>query len=88
MTLDDARAHVGDGVVYRPAHGAREQGVITSVNDAYVFVRYGADQGSKATRPADLQLLADVNGLHEFRHQTDSIYRHRDCECSANVVGE
>ena len=32
---------VGRGVVYYPPHGGRpEDGVITSVNDSYVFVRY------------------------------------------------
>ena len=33
-----------------------ELGVITSVNETYVFVRYGNDINSKATRPEDLKL--------------------------------
>lgn len=59
MTLDDARQHIGHGVVYRPRHYPpdTEQGVITSVNDTYVFVRYGTNTHSKATRPEQLELL-------------------------------
>lgn len=33
MTLDEARANIGNGVVYAPEHGAAEEGTITSVND-------------------------------------------------------
>jgi hypothetical protein len=58
VTLDEARQHIGRGVVYQAcSHCPREDGVITSVNDAYVFVRYAGDQQSKATNPADLTLL-------------------------------
>jgi hypothetical protein len=50
---------IGRSVVYTPYEGAKtEDGVITGVNDQYVFVRYGADKGSKATRPEDLKWLA------------------------------
>ena len=58
MTLDEARAHIGDGVVYLPCGGPVEEGVITSVNDHYVFAVYGADKTPKATRAADLILMA------------------------------
>jgi hypothetical protein len=55
VTLDKARANVGRLVVYRPYAGATiEEGVITSVSSEFFFVRYGADSGSKATRPEDL----------------------------------
>lgn len=57
MNLDDARANVGNGVVYKRPDTRLEDGVITSVNDTYVFVRYAGDQTSKATRPEDLELL-------------------------------
>jgi hypothetical protein len=63
VTLDEARAHIGDGVVYRhPWCGCEgDDGVITSVGTRFVFVRYrdqhpGAD--GRATDPADLTLLA------------------------------
>jgi hypothetical protein len=59
MTLDEARSCLERGepdVLYRPAHGEPELGVITSVSDAWVFVRYGT-QASVATDPADLEAL-------------------------------
>lgn len=59
MTLDEARSHVGNAVIYKPFDGRVEQGVITSVNDHYVFVRYGADGHSKATPP---RLLVALGG--------------------------
>lgn len=57
MTLDEARAHIGNKVVYRHA-GVPEEGVVTSVNDHYVFVRYGGNVGSQATRADDLEPIA------------------------------
>ena len=58
MTLDEARRHIGNAVVYwDDHHDHAEQGVVTSVNDTYVFVRYGSDSHSKATRPEDLTPL-------------------------------
>lgn len=53
MTLTDAAGRVGQKVIYRapyvPLGEPGEEGVITSVNERFVFVRYGADVGSKAT---------------------------------------
>ena len=57
MTLEQAREHLSmaklDGreprVVYQ-SHGPAEEGVITSVSDRYVFVRFGSEYGSRATR--------------------------------------
>jgi hypothetical protein len=57
VTLDEALGHVDHGVVYAPAHGKREDGVITSVGTRYVYVRYAGDAHSKATEPGDLELL-------------------------------
>lgn len=69
VTLDEARAHIGHGVVYRPKGqplGAPpEQGVITEVrrwvtpegHGGTVFVRYVGDYDAKATDPADLETL-------------------------------
>jgi hypothetical protein len=54
MTLDEAAANIGRNVVYRPLG---EEGVITSVNNSYVFVRYRGDLvASKATCADDLFL--------------------------------
>ena len=59
MTLQDAAANVGRAVVYRHGPSAVEEGVITSVNDRWVFVRYGSDKNSKATLA---QMLEFVGG--------------------------
>jgi hypothetical protein len=58
MTLDEARAHIGEAVAYRVAGELAEDGVITSVGNVAVFVRYEGDRHSKATDPADLTLIA------------------------------
>lgn len=58
MTLDEARASIGLLVVYRRQGQDPDQGVITSVNDRYVFVRYGSQVGSAATDPADLERVS------------------------------
>ncbi|HEY8663132.1 MAG TPA: hypothetical protein VIL68_05900 [Propionibacteriaceae bacterium] len=54
MTLDEARARIGDGVVYARPYGARETGVITKVGILSVYVRYGGDAYSRLTAAADL----------------------------------
>ena len=36
------------------AHPCVEQGIVTSVTEQYVFVRFGADVHSKACNPHDL----------------------------------
>jgi hypothetical protein len=56
MTRDEAKTNIGRLVVYRPFPDVYEEGVITSVGDYYVFVRYGSQQTSAATRPEDLRL--------------------------------
>jgi hypothetical protein len=46
---------VGRGVVYVPRHGSREDGVITSWNSHFVFVRYRGSETPKATNVLDLE---------------------------------
>jgi hypothetical protein len=63
MTLDEARAHIGSLVVYHAPHlsptsEASDEGAITSVGERYVFVRYGSQQGSRATDAAALTLVS------------------------------
>jgi len=58
MTIEQARGNIGNGVVYRSGTPRAEDGVITSVNARFVFVRYGTQATSQATYPADLELLA------------------------------
>jgi hypothetical protein len=58
MMIDPTQTDIGRAVVYtgnRYPGGKLEEGVITSFHDHAVFVRYGADKGSKATSRADLE---------------------------------
>ena len=58
MTLDEARNHINEGVVYKPHGGRAEDGVITWVSSRFVFVRYSQDEHSRATDASALTLLA------------------------------
>jgi hypothetical protein len=58
MTLDEGRRNIGSKVIYLSGHTPAEEGVITGVNDRYVFVRYGSQVTSAATPPSQLRLLA------------------------------
>lgn len=49
MNIEDA--YVGMKVVYNISHKAEERGIVTSINDKYIFVRFLGDIGSKATPP-------------------------------------
>lgn len=48
--IDPNAADVGRLVIYRGYAGETEEGVITSFNAHYVFVRYGLGSTSQATR--------------------------------------
>lgn len=54
--IDPKPTDIGRLVVYRPRHLAAtpKQGVITSFNAAYVFVRWGRDDTPKGHSPCDL----------------------------------
>lgn len=59
MLLQEASENIGRKVIYTPYQDcdikAIEYGVITSVNNNFVFVRYGKDVNSKATRAENLE---------------------------------
>jgi hypothetical protein len=58
LTLDLARQNIGRRVLYTPPQRLGrpvEPGVITSVNDTFVFVLYQGSKHSAATRPEDLE---------------------------------
>jgi len=58
IEIKDLTHHdLGRGVVYRQGFSHAEDGVITSWNEAYIFVRYGALGRVMATRPDDLDFL-------------------------------
>lgn len=60
ITLQQADEAIGAGVVYRPFAGApAEDGEIVRVSDSMVFVLYVGDRTPKATRPEDLEFLAN-----------------------------
>lgn len=45
----------GRNVIYTAHHGEREEGVISSWNEKYVFVRYGMGSTAAATDPDQLE---------------------------------
>lgn len=53
--INPTTKNFGRSVVYKRGTRFMAEGVITSFNDSYVFVRYGADHGSQATRREDLE---------------------------------
>ena len=52
--VEPTEADIGRAVCYKQGFDPVEEGVITSFNDNYVFVRYGSDKQSKATKRRDL----------------------------------
>jgi hypothetical protein len=83
MTLDEARAHVGETVLYSSVPGECEAGVIVTVGSKYVHVCYGKDQNAKATRPELLTLQRGGSVGEHFRlNMADSgfpVYVSGDC---------
>ena len=59
MTMEEARAHIGSGVVYRNhPDAAPDDGEITGCSDYFVFVLFVGDRHPKACHPGDLTLLS------------------------------
>ena len=54
--MNNKLPEIGNYVIYFPIKNsvANEVGVITSFNDNYIFVRYGYDKHSKATKRENL----------------------------------
>ena len=56
--IEPTTADIGRAVLYGPKYGQPlEEGVITSFNNVFVFVRYGTDKHSKATLREDLRWI-------------------------------
>ena len=56
--IEPVKVDIGKAVIYignRHPGGELEEGVITSFNEHLVFVRYGSDHYSQATRRQDLE---------------------------------
>ena len=62
MKLKEAK--IGMSVIYTPYKACKpedkELGVITSMNNIYVFVRYEDECISKATRPEDIEPTEEI----------------------------
>jgi hypothetical protein len=58
MTLDEARSHIGSGVLYCTAADEAQHAVIARVLGSWVFVRCSSDDRTKPATPEDLTLLA------------------------------
>ena len=58
MTLDEARSHIGSGVLYCTATDEAQHAVIARVLGSWVFVRCSSDDRTKPAVPEDLTLLA------------------------------
>lgn len=57
--IEPTEKDIGRKVVYRAApFMAPEEGVITSINNEFVFVRYGSNTTSAATRRKDLEWVS------------------------------
>lgn len=67
MTLEEARAHVGETVLYSSVPGECEAGVIVTVGSKYVHVCYGRGQNAKATRPEMLTLMRGGSVAEHFQ---------------------
>jgi hypothetical protein len=66
MTLETAGRNLGKAVLYLPSRrleGRTEVGTISAVSDTFVFVRYGKNEHSAATRPEDLEPHAPVREI-------------------------
>jgi hypothetical protein len=57
MTIDEARAHIGEPVVFKRGTSGPEEGTIVAVGRVWVFVQYPGDDAPVADRPGDLHLL-------------------------------
>jgi hypothetical protein len=60
-TIDD----IGRKVNYRDRSGYSREGVITSFNEFYVFVRYGNDCTSKGTQRRNLEYVNNARSDKE-----------------------
>lgn len=53
--IEPTKEDIGRAVIYVRGNPPFDEGVIMSMNEHYVFVRYGADAHAKATRREDLE---------------------------------
>lgn len=64
MTIDEARDHIGEVVLYHPDGTAPENGVLRQVSGRFVFVVHRGDHlGVKAGSPEDITLIGGTAPL-------------------------
>jgi len=61
VTINEAREHIGDRVVYSSGYKPPEHGVIKGVSASSVFVLYDGHLHAQGTDPADLTLLEQAD---------------------------
>lgn len=57
VTIQEAKENIGRKVIYLVGTDRQEEGVISSVNDRCIFVRYGGSCTGQGTRQEDLTFL-------------------------------
>lgn len=60
MTIDEARSHIGEAVVYKHDDDEPEEGVIAKVGRVWVFVQYPGMDHPIADLPGNLTLRAGL----------------------------
>ena len=70
MTLDEARSHIGSGVLYCTAADEAQHAVIARVLGSWVFVRCSSDDRTKPAAPEDLTPACRTG--HRSRGNPDS----------------
>lgn len=60
MTLEEANNSIGRKVVFEQFGCKKEEGVITSVNDRFIFVRFGNSCQGQACSPSSISLIGGV----------------------------
>jgi hypothetical protein len=60
MTLEEARSHIGQSVLYSAVGAEAEDAVIAHVTRSYVFVRCRRDDRFTSARPGDLTMPAKL----------------------------
>lgn len=59
MPISETEKDIGRKVIYTDRTGRKEEGIITSFNKWYIFVRYNGDNHSKATNRSVLEFSND-----------------------------
>jgi len=78
--MKDSVFYEGEHVRYIPGHAHGdichadcENGIVTSTNEKYVFVRYGNKVASQATSPGDLRPIVQPTPGLETSHKTTGV---------------